>query len=69
MSLSLILGCMFGLILFSIVVELILPQGFKDRLGALICWTMMAVTMTFLGLATVGLLYGTWQQYLKPLFT
>ena len=63
-----IISVMLGIIVGAIVVELILPQGFKDRLGAAICWAMMAVTMLFLAGATVGLLYGTWTQYLKPLF-
>jgi hypothetical protein len=57
---------MLGMIVGSIVIELILPQGAKDRLGAAICWSMMALTMTFLGLATVGLLIATWVQFIKP---
>ena len=27
---------------------------------------MMAITMTFLGLSTVGLLIATWVQFIKP---
>jgi len=57
---------MLGMIAGSVVVELILPQATKDRLGAAICWGMMATTMTFLGLATVGLLIATWIQFIKP---
>ena len=57
---------MLGMILGSIVVELILPQATKDRIGAVICWGMMALTMTFLGLSTVGLLIATWVQFIKP---
>jgi hypothetical protein len=57
---------MLGMIAGSIVVELILPQATKDRLGSAICWGMMSLTMTFLGLSTVGLLIATWIKYIKP---
>lgn len=57
---------MLGMIVGSIVVELILPQATKDRIGSVICWGMMALTMTFLGLSTVGLLIATWVQFIKP---
>lgn len=57
---------MLGMIVGSIVVELILPQAAKDRLGAMICWGMMAVTMMFLGISTVGLLFATWIQFIQP---
>jgi hypothetical protein len=60
---------MLAMIVGSIVVELVLPQGFKDRLGTLICWGMMSITMAFLGLSTIGLLYFTWIRYLKPAFS
>ena len=63
---SFIFLVMLGMIVGSIVVELILPQAAKDRLGSAICWGMMAMTMTFLGLATVGLLIATWVQFIKP---
>lgn len=46
---------MLALIAGSIVLELILPAPVKNRLGVGICWTMMAITMTFLGAATLGL--------------
>jgi hypothetical protein len=45
---------------------MVLPQATKDRLGSMICWGMMAITMTFLGLSTVGLLIATWVQFIKP---
>jgi len=51
----------------SIVVELILPMRIKQALGNGICWIMMAVTMSSLGLATLGLLYVSWVQYIQPL--
>ena len=64
-----ILLVMLGMIGGSIVVELILPHTIKERLGAVICWMMMAVTMTFLGLATVGLVVVLYTQVLQPLLT
>ena len=50
----------------SIAVELVLPAAIKQALGGAICWAMMAVTMTTLGLCTVGLLYVTATNYLIP---
>jgi len=64
-----ILLVMLGMIGGSIVVELILPLAVKERLGATICWLMMAVTMTFLGAATVGLVFVMTTQVLMPLIT
>ena len=58
---------MLGMIGGSIVVELILPERIKQAMGGAICWFMMAVTMTTLGLCTVGLLYVTAVNYLIPL--
>ena len=60
---------MLTMIAGSIVIEKILPQKLKDALGAAICWTLMAITMTFLGGATLGLLYATWTQYIQPLLS
>ena len=57
---------MLGLIAGSIVIEMILPQAIKDRMGAALCWGMMAVTMTFLGMATIGLIWSTWSIYIQP---
>jgi hypothetical protein len=57
---------MLGMIAGSVLVEMVLPQATKDRLGSMICWGMMAITMTFLGLSTVGLLIATWVQFIKP---
>ncbi len=51
----------------SIVIELILPVRIKERMGAAICWSLMAVTMTFLGGSTVGLLFVIWQNFIQPL--
>jgi hypothetical protein len=61
-----IFGTMLGLIIASIVLELILPTSIKERLGVAICWTMMAITMTFLGLSTVGLVAIIGYQVLLP---
>jgi hypothetical protein len=58
---------MLGMIALSIVLELILPLGIKQALGKAICWTMMGITMTFLGLATVGLVLVFGQNVLLPL--
>lgn len=51
----------------SIVLEWVLPTPLKDRLGTAICWTMMTVTMTFLGLATVALIGFGYLRYIRPL--
>lgn len=60
---------MLGMIGGSIVVELILPAAIKQSLGNAICWMMMAVTMTSLGLATIALLAVTWINYIQPLIS
>jgi hypothetical protein len=57
---------MLAMIAGSIVVELILPQDVKNRIGTLVCWGMMGVTMTFLILSTIGLLIATWFRYIQP---
>ena len=51
----------------SIVVELVLPMRIKQAMGNAICWSMMAVTMTTLGLCTVLLLVVTFNNYIRPL--
>lgn len=58
---------MLGMIGGSIVAERILPQRTKDRMGAMICWGMMAITMTFLGLSAIGLIVATYFTYIQPL--
>jgi len=58
---------MLGMIAGSLVVELILPIQIKERLGAMICWSMMAVTMTFLGASTILLVIVTWLNFIQPL--
>ena len=60
---------MLGMILGSIIVEQILPQRTKDKLGALICWSMMAITMSFLGLSAVGLVIFTVRDMILPRFS
>ncbi len=57
---------MLGMIIGSIIIERILPQPTKDRLGAAICWCMMALTMSFLTLSAFGLIYITVTEYLLP---
>jgi hypothetical protein len=57
---------MLAMIAGAFVIEAILPLATKNRLGAMICWGMMSVTMTFLGLSTVGLLIATWFKFIKP---
>ena len=59
---------MLGMIVGSIIVEQILRQRTKDKLGALICWSMMAITMSFLTLAAVGLVIVTLRSFVLPLF-
>ncbi len=59
---------MLAMIVAAFVIEAILPLRAKDRLGAMICWGMMSLTMTFLGLSTVGLLIATWFKFIKPAF-
>jgi hypothetical protein len=58
---------MLTLIILSIILELILPTGLKRVLGTGICWGMMAITMTFLGLSTLALIYVAWTNILAPL--
>ena len=60
---------MLGMIIGSIIIERILPQPTKDRLGAVICWCMMALTMSFLTLSAVGLIFVTVTNYVLPLFS
>lgn len=60
---------MLGLIVVSIISDLVLPQAVKDRLGIAICWGMMAITMTFLGLSTLGLLFMITTRVLPQLFS
>jgi hypothetical protein len=62
-----ILLIMLGAIAGSILIEQILPQATKDRLGAAICWGMMAITMVFLGIAALGLIVVTYTSYIAPL--
>ena len=64
-----ILLMMIAMIGGSIIIERILPQPTKDRLGAMICWGMMAFTMTFLGMAALGLIFVTVTNYILPRFT
>ncbi len=60
-----ILLMMLGMIVGSIVLERVLPLRVKERLGMAICWMMMAVTMSFLISATIGLLAVLgWRGYL-----
>ena len=62
-----IVTMMLGLIVASIIAELILPTALKSRLGTVITWGMMAITMTFLGLSTLGLIYVAWTNILAPM--
>jgi len=64
-----IVSMMLGLIVVSIIAELILPTALKSRLGTVITWGMMAITMTFLGLSTLGLIYVAWTNILAPMLT
>ncbi len=50
-----ILSMMLFFIVASLAAERILPIGLKNRLGTVICWSMMFVTMSVLTLATLGL--------------
>lgn len=50
----------------SIALEAVIPKPLKDRLGTAICWVMMAVTMTFLGVSTIGLLIATYSLFIRP---
>ncbi len=64
-----ILLVMLMMIAGSIVLEFVLPASIKERLGVGICWTMMAITMTFLGLSTVGLFAIIGYQVVLPALT
>ncbi len=57
------------LIAASLVLEWILPMRLKDAAGAFICWSLMAITMAFLGLSTVGLVYVIGRNVILPMFT
>lgn len=46
---------MLALIGTSVVMEFALPSRVKEPVGSAICWGMMFITMSFLILATVGL--------------
>jgi hypothetical protein len=46
---------MLAMIAASVVLEWVLPSALKQRLGTLICWGLMFITMSFLTLSTVGL--------------
>jgi hypothetical protein len=59
---------MLGMIVGSVVIERILPQRVKDRLGSIICWGMMALTMSCLALAGAGLVWVTISNYVLPFF-
>lgn len=61
-----VLLMMLAMIGGSIIIERILPQPTKDRLGAMICWGMMAFTMTFLGMAALGLIFVTVTNFILP---
>lgn len=61
-----VLLAMLVMIAGSFVLEMILPQALKNRLGTAVCWGMMALTMTFLGVSTLGLIYATWAIYIRP---
>jgi hypothetical protein len=64
-----ILVFMFGLIIGSIVLEAVVPSRIKNVLGVGICWSMMAITMSFLVLSTVGLAAVIWLNVVAPMFT
>ncbi len=57
---------MLGLIVGSIVADLALPEALKEQLGVMICWGMMAITMSFLSLASLGLLWLLTFQVILP---
>ncbi len=60
---------MLVMIAASIVLEKVLPIRLKEFLGRTICWGMMAVTMAFLGLSSVGLLYVVTVNVILPAFS
>lgn len=59
-----ILGMMLAMIAASIVLEWVLPSALKQRLGTIICWGLMFITMSFLTLSTVGLVLMFVNRYL-----
>ncbi len=61
-----VFGVMAVIIVAGLIIEKVLPQDFKDRLGAAICWGMMFITMTFLGLSTLALLWVLWVNVVQP---
>ncbi len=61
-----IAGVMLVLIIGSTVADLALPEALKERLGVMICWAMMGITMTFLSLASLGLLWLLAFQVILP---
>jgi len=61
-----VLVAMLIMIAGSIALEALLPRPLKDRLGTAICWGMMAITMTFLGISTAGLVYATFALFIRP---
>ncbi len=64
-----ILTVMLIMIAASVVLEKVLPMRLKEFLGRTICWGMMAVTMAFLGLSSVGLLYVVTVNVILPAFS
>jgi hypothetical protein len=61
-----VLLAMLAMVVGSFVLELVLPQNIKNRLGTAVCWAMMATTMTFLGISTLGLIYTTYAFFIAP---
>ena len=51
----------------SILVELILPATIKQKLGNVICWLLIAITMGSLGLCSLLLAFVTWTNYIQPI--
>lgn len=65
---TVIVAWMLGLIFLSIILEIVLPMRLKTRLGVIICWMMMFITMSFLVLSTVGLAFVIAQNIILPMF-
>jgi hypothetical protein len=63
-----ILFSMLVMILGSVLLEFVLPMRLKTRLGVVICWMMMFITMSFLVLSTVGLAFVIAQNIILPMF-
>ncbi len=57
---------MLSMIVASLILEKILPMRVKEAAGAAICWSLMAVTMAFLGLSTVGLIWVVGTRVVLP---